>query len=85
MASVERLANYLKQNSSAKVVLKGYASPEGSKSWNKKLAQKRADKVKNVLVKNYGISADRIKAEGQGVGSIFSNPDWNRVTICNAE
>lgn len=85
MASVERMANYLKQNKDAKVVLKGYASPEGSKSWNEKLAQKRADKVKNILVKNYGISASRIQAEGQGVGSLFSNPDWNRVTICTAK
>lgn len=85
MASVERLANYLKQNKDAKVVLKGYASPEGGKAWNEKLAQKRADKVKNILVKNYGISASRIQAEGQGVGSLFSNPDWNRVTICTAK
>lgn len=84
MASVERMANYLKQHADAKVVLKGYASPEGGRSWNEKLAQKRADKVKQTLVRKYGIDESRIKAEGQGVGDLFSNPDWNRVTICTA-
>ena len=41
----------------------------------------RAEAVKTILVKKYKISADRIKAEGQGVGNMFSEPDWNRVSI----
>jgi hypothetical protein len=27
-------------------------------------------------------SAGRIVAEGQGVGYMFEEPDWNRVSIC---
>ena len=71
----------LKNDKNATVVVKGYASPEGSASFNKRLAQKRADAVKKLLVKKYKIDADRIKAEGQGVGKMFSKPAWNRVSI----
>ncbi len=38
-----------------------------------------------MLIKTYKISADRIVAEGQGVGDMFSEPDWNRVSICTLE
>ena len=75
-------AYYLKQNGDAKVVINGYASPEGKKSYNEKLAQKRADKIKDILVKKYNISASRIEAKGMGVGSIYNDPSWNRVSIC---
>ena len=27
----------------------------------------------------------RITAEGQGVGDMFTEPDWNRVSICTIE
>lgn len=80
-ANVERVATYLKNHSDAKVVVEGYASPEGNKAFNEKLAQKRADAVKNMLVKKYKISADRITAVGKGIGKMFSEPDWNRVSI----
>ena len=40
-----------------------------------------------MLVGKYGIAEERIVAEGQGVGNMFEEPDWNRVSICtiNAE
>lgn len=82
MANIDRLASYLKENSNAKVVISGYASPEGKASFNEKLAKNRAEAVKAVLVNKYGISADRIAAEGKGVGSVFSVPNYNRVSIC---
>lgn len=82
MPYIERLANMLKQNSKAKVVISGYASPEGSKSYNQKLSQKRAEAVKDVLVKKYKIDANRIEAKGMGIGTSFSEPSWNRASIC---
>ncbi len=82
MASIERIATYMKNNPNTKVVITGYASPEGSKSFNQRLSQKRADAVKKILVKKYDIDASRITSEGKGVGSIFSAPSWNRVSIC---
>ena len=81
LPNVERIATYLKKNKNAKVVIKGYASPEGSAEINARLAKERAEAVKNQLIKKYKIAADRIEASGQGVGNMFSEPDWNRVSI----
>lgn len=82
MPNVDRLASFLKNNSDAKVVISGYASPEGDAKFNERLAVKRAEAVKKVLVKTYGISEDRIEAEGKGIGTIFDTPKYNRVGIC---
>ncbi len=82
MPNVERVATFLKNHKDATVNIKGYASPEGSKEINERLAKNRAAEVKNLLVKKYGIKASRISAEGQGVGNMFSEPDWNRVSVC---
>ena len=83
LPNVERIASYLNKYRNAKVVIKGYASPEGDLEKNKKLAAARAEAVKTLLVNRYKISADRIQAEGNGIGDMFSEPDWNRVSIAN--
>lgn len=82
LPNVEQIATYLKKHKEATVVIKGYASPEGSAEVNAKIAAARAEAVKTSLVKKYGIAAERISADGQGVGEMFSEPDWNRVSIC---
>lgn len=88
LPNVERIAIYLKNHKKSSVTIKGYASPEGSAEINAKIANARAEAVKNILVSKYGIAPSRISAEGQGVGNMFSENDWNRVSICtinNAE
>ncbi|WP_315206663.1 OmpA family protein [Alloprevotella tannerae] len=85
MPNVERVATYLVNHKEATVVIKGYASPEGSLQFNEKLAAARANAVKTILVKRYRIAASRITAEGQGIGNMFSEPDWNRVSICTLD
>jgi outer membrane protein OmpA-like peptidoglycan-associated protein len=82
MPNVERVATYLKNHKDSKVSIKGYASPEGSVEVNERIAKQRAEAVKNTLVKKYKIAANRIEAEGQGVGNMFEEADWNRVSIC---
>lgn len=81
VVNVERVAQYLKANENAKVSIKGYASPEGNLSYNQKLAERRANAVKNMLMKKYGIAESRITAEGCGIGNIFETPKMNRVAI----
>ena len=85
LPNVEMVANYLKNHKDAKVVVKGYASPDGNREFNIKLAAARAESVKTMLVNKYGIAADRITAEGQGIGEMFTENDWNRVSICTLE
>ena len=82
LPNVERIATYLKNHKEASVVIKGYASPEGSVEVNERIARQRAEVVKTMLINKYGIAEERIVAEGQGVGNMFEEPDWNRVSIC---
>ena len=85
LPNVERIATYMKNHKDSKVVIKGYASPEGSKEINEKIALARAEAVRNMLISKYKIGASRIQAEGNGIGDMFSEPDWNRVSICTIE
>ncbi len=79
--TIERVAKYLKDNSNTILVIKGYASPEGPLELNNKLSAARAEVVKSLLINKYGISPSRITSEGEGIGDIFSEPSWNRVSI----
>ena len=82
LPNVERVATYLKNHKDAKVNILGYASPEGSAEVNARIANQRAQAVKDTLINKYKIKASRITAEGQGVGNMFEEADWNRVSIC---
>ena len=81
LPNVERIATYLREYPNSRVVIKGFASPEGSVEANERIAKARAEAVKAVLIKQYKINAERIVAEGNGVGNVFSKPEWNRVSI----
>lgn len=83
--NVEMIAAYMKNHPNSKVVIKGYASPDGNLENNIKLAQRRAESVKTALVNRYKINANRIQAEGEGIGNMFSEESWNRVSICTIE
>lgn len=80
--NIAMVADQLKANNDATVSIKGYASKDGSLAFNKKLAQRRAEAVKKVLVKRYGIADSRITAEGMGIGDLFEENSWNRVSVC---
>lgn len=85
LPNVAAVASYLKNHPKATVSIKGYASQDGPIEVNERLANQRAESVKNMLVSKYGISADRIKAEGLGVGHMFEEESWNRVAICTLD
>lgn len=74
----------MKNHKYAKVEIKGYASPEGSKEINEKLSVARAEAVKNILVKHYKISADRLTTKGMGAtDKLFEQVEFNRVATFN--
>ena len=85
LPSVERVASYLKNHADSKVVVRGYASKDGPEALNIRLAEARAQAVKNLLVKKYGIAESRIDAAGNGISEMFSEAEWNRVSICTME
>ena len=81
-ASVEIIANYMKNHPAAKLTVTGYASTEGTAELNQKLSEDRAAAVKNALVKKYKIAADRIATEGKGATDKFSDElAFNRVAM----
>ena len=84
-ANIEMAANFLKENNNVIVSIKGYASPEGNAEFNQELSTRRANAVKEILVNQYGIDASRIVTQGEGVGNIFSEPAWNRISILTVE
>ena len=85
MPNVEMIADYMKNHPASKVVIKGYASPEGNLDFNIRLAQNRAESVRNTLIKRFKIAGDRITAQGEGIGNMFEEDSWNRVSICTLE
>ena len=85
MPNVERIADYLKSHPNYHVVIKGYASKDGNLDFNIKLAQRRAEAVKEALISKYKIKSNRIKASGAGIGEMFEEESWNRVSVCTLE
>ncbi len=85
MPNVEMIAQYMKNHPESTVVIKGYASKDGPEELNIRLAQARAESVKNALIKKYGVNDSRIQAEGEGIGNMFDEESWNRVSICTLE
>ncbi len=83
--NVEMIAAYLNNHPNSKVVIKGYASKDGPEDVNIRLANQRAQSVKDALMKRYKIPASRIVAEGNGIGEMFEEESWNRVAICILE
>ncbi len=59
------VVDFLKKNPSVSVNLKGYADELGQTDYNQKLSEKRADRVKDILVAS-GIDEGRISTEGMG-------------------
>ena len=81
-ASVEMIANYMKNHPEAKLDIKGYASIEGKADFNQKLSEKRAEAIKTALVKKYKIAADRISTEGKGATDKLSDElEFNRIVL----
>lgn len=81
-SNVERIAAYLLSHPEATCIIKGYASPDGNYDDNIMLANGRAASVMNMLVNNFGITADRIVANGQGISNMLDELNGGRVSIC---
>lgn len=80
MASVAMIAKYMKNHPESKILIKGYASPEGNPELNQRLSENRAQAVKDALVSRYGVAASRLTIQGMGAtDELFDELDFNRV------
>ena len=73
MLKVKAVGRVLKDNPDVKVLVVGFADYTGSDSYNMKLSEKRANEVKRLLVKKYGIAEDRIQTEYKGKSVAFGD------------
>lgn len=86
MQNVIIAAEVLKNHPNLKIQIKGYASPEGPHDNNTSLGIRRANAVRDMLIKKYGISPSRITAEGCGeTDKLFEVYEFNRVAMLYLE
>ena len=75
----ERLAN-------TRFTIEGHADPRGGDDYNMKLSTARAEAVREYLVTQRGLAADRLDAVGKGSSELLNTanvtaPENRRVTI----
>jgi outer membrane protein OmpA-like peptidoglycan-associated protein len=63
---LDSIALMLKENPDVIVEIQGHTDSRGSKGYNLKLSQARAEAVRNYLIKNHSISPERLIARGYG-------------------
>ncbi|MEE0978823.1 MAG: OmpA family protein [Muribaculaceae bacterium] len=83
MVNVYNMAQYMTENPSVNVEIKGYADEDtGTANYNMKLSERRAKAVYDVLVNTYGISPDRLTVTAEGSNTqVYDTNNWNRIVI----
>ncbi len=64
---IKKFADVMQGNPDLKVVIEGHTDSIGSKSYNMKLSQKRAESVINYMVTQLGVKSSRLAAKGYGM------------------
>lgn len=70
--SLDRLADFLKQSPGKKVLIEGHTDSRGSHEYNKDLSERRADAVKQEMVRR-GVPADSIESKGLSENQPIAN------------
>lgn len=83
MVNVYNLAEWMKANPDAKVIVRGYADKDtGTSAYNMQLSEKRAQNVAEILTNTYGIDASRLSIDAQGSDTqVYDTNNWNRIVI----
>lgn len=63
---LDRISVYLKSKPFKQVIIEGHTDSKGTDKYNLNLSDRRANQVKDWLVKNYGFQAEQFKAVGKG-------------------
>jgi OOP family OmpA-OmpF porin len=63
---VKKVADFMKKYPNTKMEIQGHTDNVGKPAMNKRLSQRRADAVKNLLIKKYKVNKNRLKAVGYG-------------------
>jgi OOP family OmpA-OmpF porin len=63
---LQKVANFLSAYPNAEGVIEGHTDSMGTEEYNHKLSHKRAESVRQYLIGNFGVKAERLKAIGYG-------------------
>lgn len=74
VSTLEAVADYLKANSSAMVIVEGHADNEGTPAYNESLSKRRA-KVAIDYLASKGVAADRMQMQAYGESKPVDNND----------
>lgn len=66
IGTLKEIAQVLKENPSVKVKIVGHTDSDGDNDKNLDLSKRRANSVKNELVKTFGLDASKIETDGIG-------------------
>lgn len=63
---IKNLADFMGQYPQTTTVVEGHTDSVGSDAYNQNLSERRANAVRDVLVNQYGVGAERVNAVGYG-------------------
>lgn len=72
---LKEIADMLKENPNLKLLVEGHTDDQGDFQHNMELSEKRAAAVKQYLVENHGIAADRLETMGVGPSQPVASND----------
>jgi OOP family OmpA-OmpF porin len=75
LPEIRTLAGFMKDNPSVELTIEGHTSKRGTKAFNDKLSQNRAQAIKNVLVNKFTIDKSRIITIGHGFDKLLLEGD----------
>jgi len=64
---LQKFADVMKAYPKLKVIIEGHTDNVGAKDYNQQLSAKRAESVKNYLIKTFGIEESRLTSKGYGI------------------
>src|SRR5690606_28319905 len=65
-ADIKALADFMSQYPQTTTVVEGHTDSVGTDAYNQGLSERRANAVRDVLVNQYGVGADRVSSVGYG-------------------
>lgn len=65
-SDIENLAEFMKQFPQTSTTVEGHTDSVGNDAYNQNLSERRAGAVRDVLVNQYGVDANRVNAVGYG-------------------
>ncbi|AVJ56574.1 OprF [Idiomarina sp. OT37-5b] len=66
MGAIEEMANFMKEHPQLSITIHGHTDSTGEADYNQWLSERRAKSVGDVLIKRFGIAANRVDYKGHG-------------------